>query len=270
MSRAAPWAAAGGALAAVVMAGLIPGYAPVVTFVDAAGSGTDYPGPSEFLLGTARWPYLLALTLTALALGAAAGLHERRPAWAAPAALLAGTGPAFAFVTELADPPTFYAPYAEAAAAATAEATRRARADNLVYAYDAVDVEPRAGAWLTFLLIGALALAATIWLGRRLDLLTRWRVSGGLLLAVVAAGSLALAVADPAQNCNTALVDSADVSADWSFWLVAYVPAVPMGAGLGALTRRRFAGGALLILAGAATFCALVAVFVKVSGPCLL
>jgi hypothetical protein len=157
----------------------------------------------------------------------------------APLALTVTAVPSFALVTELADPPEYYRPYSASL--------------NGIYG----DVETGVGGWLTFLTMLGLAAGSTIWLGRGLQILADRRWATGLLVVIVLAAIVGIAVAngytDDAE-CNLGRVDESDVSSDWLLWLVLYLPATMVGMGIGAMTRRWFASGWLL-LAGAAAAC---------------
>ncbi|WP_019874873.1 hypothetical protein [Sporichthya polymorpha] len=134
----AAWIGAGAIGALLVLGGILPGYAAVL---HSGGRSPDHT-----LLGSGAWPYFLALALALAGLTAAAAVHGRGPAWATPALLTATGVPAFALVTELADPPEAYRPYSAAAD------------------FDDIrDIDVGPGGWITFATLLCLAVAAAVW-----------------------------------------------------------------------------------------------------------
>ena len=70
-----------------------------------------------------------------------------------------------------------------------------------------------------------------------------------IVIAAVVGAVLADAATENA-TCSSQLVDESEVSDDWVFVIITYLPGVLAGVGIGAMTRRRFVSGWLL-LAGA-------------------
>jgi hypothetical protein len=241
-----PWIGAGVVAALLLVGGALPGYTAVLDY--------DERGPDHTLLGSGAWPYFLALALALAGVVAAAATGGRAPTWVGPAALTVTSVPAFALTTELSDPPEYYRPYSDAAAGSIR------------------DIEVGPGAWITFTTLMCLAVGAVIWLGRNLTLLADQRYAAGALVLIIVTAVVSYQIAEAAADdtCGPGRpVENGTVSSDWAFWLVLYLPAVMAVAGIGAMTRRRFASGAYLIAGGLAAFIGLVVVGLEIASPCL-
>jgi hypothetical protein len=253
----APWVGAVAIAALLMTGGLLPGYAGVLD------DTPRYRGPERTLFAHGEWPYLLALGLGLAGAAATAALYRRRPAWLAPALLTLTMVPAFALTTELADPPEYYRPYSRALG------ERNVGQDG--FFPPPIDIEVGPGGWLTFFTLLSLAVGAPIWLGRSLDILARRRFAAGVLVLIVIASLVGHEIAEAAADdtCDSSPVDSTQVSPEWAFWLVVYQPAVLALVGLGAMSRRRFAAGALLLAAAGAAALGMLIIGVEIAGPCL-
>lgn len=260
--------------ALLVIGGLLPGWTVDVLIVD-LGSGDPAATANSInyrLLSDGAWPYYLGLALAvAGVVGAAAAHGYPSRGWLPPTVLTLTAVPALALLTELADPPDYAAPYAGTAEEATRQ-TYESRGLTTTGIFTDVEVEAAVGGWITFFTALGLALFSVLWLGRSLGLLAHRRYALGALVLVVVVSivgyQLAEAVAD--HTCDPGPpVDPEDVSTDWLFWLVVYLPAVMAGIGIGAATRRRFVSGALLVAGAAAAFVGMLVIGVEIAGPCL-
>lgn len=158
--------------AAALLIGIsfLPTAAATVTIANFEGGPTvSAQGASEALYGNARWTWATAVALAVVALAVARFLEVRRPGWAAPAALSAASIAAFVLVTELIRGDESLAPYAERVPSALAEARPLAEAEGWIEPWViSAEGDPKVGAWLTVTMLGGLAVAALIWLGREL------------------------------------------------------------------------------------------------------
>lgn len=263
---------AGACIVVLLIAGLLPAYRPDVEvgrfFPDTTPHRAIPAGDSRSLLDDVAWPYTsaLALTLTGLCLAGGFGVRGHR-AWAAWG-LLGTTLPAAALFGDYVSTDAYAAPPLLRDLARAAASRERNRGEDV---YAVPDVATLAGAWTTAALIAGLVIAAAIWLGRHVEALSSTRAAVRFAATVVALGIVSIAWAN-ATGGDCTIESSFSLTTDesrWGMWLTLYLPAVPGLVGIGALTRRRWLGGGLLLASAAGALLTLFVVALLVIGPCL-
>lgn len=256
----------------LLVAGFLPAYRADVRVgkyvANVRSPETFFAGESQSLLDDARWPYVAALVLALAGFALGGLLRSGGRSVAAACLVVAAMLPASALFTDYLDPDEFGAPFSGAAA----EAERAAEAaDGRAGASASVEWELLAGTWLTALLIMGSALGAAIWLGRRVQALSSVRAALGLAAVLIVLGIAGISWAEGAtDSCGIGVpADTSDVESGWATWLSVYLCALPAAIGLGALTRRRWFGGATLVLCGVGAIPALFVIGFLLIAPCI-